>query len=159
MAAGRYTSRVFVAGEALHTALEALTIPAFQGRTPEVRFGDVDPDYGAEAIVISVNLDRQQIEWARLAPAGRDEVLAFDVVHRIMNPNVKTPDAVWQRLEEVAELVQSVLYDTATETTQLLDFTGEVNMHRIDGVVPEIGPGPQGWIGACTTSMLLRARI
>ncbi len=157
--AGRYTSRVFVAGEALMAALLALSFPAFQGKFPPVRFGDSDPDLGNEVVGVSLDLDRQQIQWARVGPAGRDETLFFNVVHRLVAPNIKDPDSVWQRLEEVADLIQSVMYDTDAETVSLLDYAGEIKMGMVGAVVPQVAPGPDGWIGVCTITFELRTRI
>ncbi|MEO6571022.1 MAG: hypothetical protein ABIO83_05695 [Ilumatobacteraceae bacterium] len=156
---GRYTSRVFVAGTALRDALETLDFPPFQGKRPPVRFGDADPDYGNEVIGVALDVERQQIQWARVGPAGRDETLFFSVVHRLMAPNIKNPIEVWERLGDVAELVQSILYDTDTEDVLLLGFAGEVKMGMVGAVVPQVAPGPDGWIGVCTTSFELRTRI
>lgn len=159
MAAGRYTSRVFVVGSALLADLQALTIPAFQTRVPPVRFGDTDPDKGNEIIGVIVSPDPPQAEWARMSPAGRDETLVFDVVHRMLNPNVKTPADVWARMAAVADLIQSVTYNTVTERLVALGFNGEVHAGKVVSVTPQVGPIEGGWGGVCTIRFEFLASI
>lgn len=159
MPAGRYTSRVFVIGEALRTALAAKTFSAFQGRTPVPTMGAVDPDQDREQIGVNLNPDETIAEWVNLSPAGRDEAVVFDVVHWLGNPNIKSPDDVWQRLEAVAEVIQSVTYDTVTETVTALGYSGEIREGRVRSVRPEVGPRDGGWIGRCTVTFEFRSRI
>jgi hypothetical protein len=159
MPAGRYTSRVFVIGEALRTALAAKTYPAFQGRVPVVTMGAVDPDQDREQIGVNLNPDDSLNEWVNLGPAGRDEAVVFDVVHLLMNPNIKTPDEVWQRLEAVADIIQSVTYDTVTETVTALGYSGEIREGRARSVRPQVGPGEHGYVGSCVVSFEFRSRI
>ena len=159
MPAGRYTSRVFVIGEALRTALAAKSFPAFQGRSPVPTMGAVDPDQDREQIGVNLNPDETFSEWVNLGPAGRDETVVFDVVHLLMNPNIKSPDDVWQRLEEVADTVQSVTYDTVAETVTALGYDGEIRDGRARSVHPEVGPMNGGYVGRCVVSFEFRARI
>lgn len=159
MAVGRYTSRVFVIGEALKTALAAKTFAAFQGRTPAPTMGAVDPGQEREQIGVNLNPDETLNEWVNMGPAGRDETVVFDVVHLLMCPNIKTPDEVWQRLEAVAEIVQSVTYNTVAETVTALGFTGEIRDGRARSVRPEVGPTSTGYVGRCVVSFEFRARI
>lgn len=159
MAAGRYTSRVFVIGEALKTALAGKTFSAFQDRTPVPTMGAVDPDQDREQIGVNLNPDETLTEWVNMGPAGRDETIVFDVVHWLGNPNIKTPDAVWQRLEAVAEIIQSVTYNTVTETVTALGYSGEIREGRVRSVRPQVGPAEHGFIGSCVVSFEFRARI
>lgn len=159
MAAGRYTSRVFVIGEALKTALVAKTFTAFQGRTPVPTMGAVDPDQDREQIGVNLNPNETLNEWVNIGPAGRDETVVFDVVHWLGNPNIKTPDDVWQRLEAVADVIQSVTYNTVTETVTALGYSGEIRAGRVRSVRPAVGPGPSGYVGHCIVTFEFLSRI
>lgn len=160
MAAGRFTSRVFVAGEAIHAALAAATFPAHPtGFTPQVFFADEHPDDAIESIIVALDPDATSTEWRRMSPAGRDESLRFLVTIRTMIPAVETSAEVWDRLEELTAVVEGIVFDTATESVIPLGFDGEVDVPRVASVAPSVSPGPQGWIGGCVVAIECLSQI
>lgn len=159
MAAGRHTSRVFQVGEKLKAKLDTISFSSFQGRIPEPTMGAVDPDQDREQIGVVLTPQETVAEWVNMSPAGRDEIIGFDVVHLVMNPNIKTPDDVWQRMEEIAGLIQSAVYNTTTEAVVTLGFDGEIPTGRVRSVRPEVGPSGGGFVGRCVVSFEFRARI
>lgn len=167
MAAGRYVSRVFDAGEALYDALVAASWPAHPatGRTPTVEFADEDPDYGEEKVVLVANPDEAVTEWARASPAGRDESMVFQAVIRsfVVEKAAGSPPSTqlpkWQRLAALSAVAEGVVYNTSTERVVPLGFTGEVPIGRVAGVQPEIINTKHGAVGIVTVTYALRADI
>ena len=162
MAAGRYTSRVFVVGRALKAALTAATFPPHPvtGKTPAVEFSDEDPSLGAETISVALNEDLSAFStWARLSPPGRDETITFDVVFRTVVPNAKTSADIWDRLEAVSAVIEGVVYDTALEAVIPFAYSGEVQAGAVSSVVPNVFPGPEGWLGQLAVSFTFLAEI
>lgn len=161
MAAGRYTSRIFQAGRLLHARLHAAQFPAHPvtNAKPSVEFSEERPGECAEAVVLSLTPDESSIEWRRLGPGGSDELIAFDVTIYAETPNVKTSAAVWDRLEQLADVVQEVLFDTTTERVVPLGFDGELDVGRAVGVRPAVVPTGDGWIGRTVITIALRAAI
>lgn len=161
MTAGRYTSRVFVVGETIKAALESAQIPdhPVTGDCPQVEFSDEEPDEGNESIAIALNTDATQTEWRRLSPPGRDEDIAFDVIARSFVPCGFTSAEVWDRLEDLSAAIESIVYDTTTESVVGLGFDGEVDVARVAAVRPSVFPTNQGWMGAVVVSFACRAQI
>lgn len=161
MSAGRYTSRVFLVGKALRDALAAVTFPPHPttGKSPAVEFSDVDPSMGAESICVALNVDQTTMDWRRLSPPGRDETITFDVVARSLVPNVKTSAAVWDRLEEISGVLESVVYDTATESVIQLPVPGLILAGLVGSVRPSVWPSSDGWQGAVVVSYSFTACI
>ena len=156
----RYTSRVFVAAEAIHTGLDAATFAVHpkSGKSPVVDFGDLDPEAGAERIGVVLNPDiPTEVEWARFGPAGRDELLVFDVVIRSFTPGIQNAADLWNRLQSLADVVQGVFYDLTAQAPKALSFDGEVQTTLVTGVRPQIAPTNDGWIGACVVTVRLQA--
>lgn len=148
MPAGRYTSRVFAMGSALYTKLSAVSIDPHPNTavTPPVWFSDEDPGSANEYVTVALNEDGSQIEFQRLGPAGRDETVAVDVVFRTLTEWGESSD-VWDRLEHVADKIQSVVYDTVNEQVVNLDFDGE-QWSQVVSVQPFVWPVTGGWNGA-----------
>lgn len=161
MSAGRYTSRVFVAGEAIKTKLDAVTFTAHPvtGDRPVVEFSDEDPSDANETISVALNVEQTSADWRRISPPGRDEVITFDVVIRSLVPAGYTSAQVWNRLETLSGEVEGIVYDTSTEEIVGLGFTGEVVVGRVTGVRPYVVPTPDGWMGACVVTFQCQAQI
>jgi hypothetical protein len=159
--AARYPSRVFVAGEAIKAALDAVSFAAHPttGDTPAVEFSDEFPDDGNECIVVGLNADPTRAEWQRMSPAGKDETLFFDVTFRTVVPGVETTAAVWDRLEAIAGQIEGIAYEhDASPRVLTLGFDGE-HWTSVVAVTPHVWPTNQGWQGAVVTTFEIQASI
>lgn len=152
----RFPSRVFVVEEAMNAALTALSFPQFQSKA--LRVNPDDPDMAGESVEVMIP-EPTTIEIVRMGPAGRDENVLVDVVHRLLRPNIKTRSAVRARLAEVSAIVESVTFDTIAQTVTALGFDGEILEGQTTGVRPEIAPSADGWIGVNTVSFRFLAAI
>jgi hypothetical protein len=157
----RYTSRVFDVGTALYEALRSKQFPAHPvtAGSVTVEFSDENPSEGNETIAVALNVDGTSMEWRRLSPPGRDETIAFDVVFRTVVPNVKTSATVWERLAAVSAVIESVTYNTTTNTVVPLGVDGEVLAGLIVGVRPSVWPTSEGWGGSLTVSFQFTAQV
>lgn len=161
MAAGRYTSRVFASGRQLHARLLTAQFPKHHvtNKKPSVEFGNEKPGETAESVVLDLTPDESVITWRRLSPAGADETILWDVIVYAETPAVKTALEVWARLEQLADVVQEVLFDTTNERVVPLGFDGELDVGRAIGVRPFVFPTETGWCGRCVITLALRAAI
>lgn len=161
MSTGRYPSRVFAVGLELHAALSEIAWPVHlkTNRAPSVDFSVENPDADGESITLALNTDETSADWRRLSPAGRDEFITYDVVIRSYVPGVTTSKAVWLRLAELAELVESTVYDATAETMTPLNVDG-VYAGLTTGVRPSVFPSGDGsWLGAAEVSFRFQASI
>lgn len=161
MAAGRYTSRVFVAQEAWLTKLTAAAYPPHPttGKTPTVEFGDQDPNKGAEKICLQTNPDDSVAVWARQSPAGRDEIIVLQATIKSYVDNVPTAVAAMARLKALTAVVEATAYDTTNERTVTLGYPGEVNLGLIIGVQPSVWATAGTWHGSCVVTLRSQASI
>lgn len=144
----RYPSRVFAFGTALHAALETKTFPTHPGLDdpPSVQFSHENPN-DPVVICVALNADETTSEWRRLSPAGRDETITFDVVAYVNVPG-ETSAEVWAYLEELAEVIESVVYDFDANQVIPLGVDGETLAGLTTGARPFVTPTKEGWIGA-----------
>lgn len=156
----RYSSRVFAVGSALHAALAAKTWPLNPGldERPKVMFSDEDPDV-PESICVALNADATSSEWRRLSPPGRDETITFDVTCRSFVPSVDTSTAVWMRLAALADVAESVVFDTAAQKVVPLGVDGEALLGLSTGTRPVVFPSGGGWLGLVVVSFRFQAQI
>lgn len=156
----RYTSRVFEFGTALHTALDAATWPAHPVTAilPTVGFGETFEISGGETVALALNPERSLIEWKRVSPPGRDESVGFDVVVR-SNVTLATSAEVWARLEALADVVQSTVFNTVSQTVNPLGVDGEVLYGLAGQVLPDVWPVANGHAGATVVSFTFLAQI
>jgi hypothetical protein len=159
----RYTSRVFEAHRKLYDALNVEdTFPphVVTGDRPVVLLGDDYPDAGQERIVVDTVVLENDNEWARLSPAGRDEVLTYEVVGRSLVPGTEnTSVVVSERLEALADIVQGVVFDIDTNRTKTLGFLGEVAIGRAASVTYSMFTMGEGYGGMFTVRFRLLAQI
>lgn len=150
MSAGRYTSRVFVAMEAIYAKLDALTFAAHPvtGDVPVVQFGDEDPGGANEYISVSLNVDQSSIQWRRLSPPGADEQMFVEVIFRSLVPCGYTSAELFNRLQAISDQIQGAFYDHTTETITDLGYTGEVGATLVTAVQPDCFPTTEGWFGS-----------
>jgi hypothetical protein len=151
----RLTSRVFVAWRALYERLESVS--SIMGHVPII-WGDVPADPPREAIFLPGRIDEQSSEWATFGRAGRDEQILLALRHQVIVPGMDG-QALLDRLEAVAEAIQSALRDEATGQPIPLGFPGEVDVCAITRVDPFIMPADEGWIGRTDLVVAVRARI
>lgn len=160
----RHTSRVFDAGRCLYDKLtEPDLFPPHNitGIRPGVTFGDEFPDSGAEKVCLVANAgDEADMEWARLGSPGRDERFVLTVVGRSLTavPDQTTLD-VWNRLEQLADVIQDVMYDRDGKNTVALGFDGEVRTGYALTPLVDVIPTPQGPMGWFAISIRLQAQI
>jgi hypothetical protein len=161
----RHTSRIFDAGRCLYLKLSDPGLFPPHPRTniePKVTFGDENPDKGAEKIcIVAASIgDEADQEWARLGPPGRDERFNLLVVGRslVPAPNQTVLD-VWNRLEELADVVQDVLFDRVGMNTVALGFDGEAQVGHALTPLVDVVPTPEGPMGWFSISLRLQARI
>lgn len=164
--AQRYPSRVFEAGEKLYDRLLSISFPNHPVTDDAIKisFGDEDPDLGAEQIIIVANPDEAFTEWVRASPAGRDETIVFDVIHRSATIEMDTDDEPsqlikWRWLSTVSDLIETAVFNRATNKVNPLGFDGETPIGRVAGVRPEITNTNQGAVGVNTVTVELRADI
>lgn len=155
MSGPTYNSRVFVAWRALHGLLQAAQYP---GAQPAVQFGVHINDSSRETIGVVPRIEDPEIEWARVSPAGRDERFPLDVIIRTSIPGVSSEQVV-DRLEQLANAVQEQIHDVDTAKFKPLDFLGTVALGGVVSVAPELRRDGEGWIGACTVTVAIVARI
>lgn len=159
MAAGRYTSRVFVALFAVEDALSALSLPANKGKSPPVVFSDEAPEKANEYVTIRLNQPQSSIQWRRLSPPGADERIVVEVVARSFVPGVKKSRDVLLRLQEMSDAIQEAFYNHTTESIENLGFDGEVGNTLVTSVVPDVWPGEEGWVGEVVHTVDISAQI
>lgn len=150
MSAGRYTSRVFVAMEAIYAKLDALSFTAHPvtGDVPVVQFGDEDPGGPNEYISVSLNVDQSSIQWRRLSPPGADEQMFVEVIFRSFVPCGYTSAQLFNRLQAISDEIQEAFYDHTAETITDLGYTGEVGKTLVTAVQPQPFPTAEGWMGS-----------
>jgi hypothetical protein len=162
----RHTSRIFDAGRALYDKLNVPGLfpphPRALNTVPLVTFGDQNPDKGAEKICVvagSIGDDADQ-QWARFGPPGRDERFTLLVVGRTLVPAPgQTVLDVWNRLEELADVVQDVLFDRVGKNTVALGFDGEQRVGHALTPLVDVIPTPEGPLGWFSISIRLQAQI
>ena len=156
------TSRQFAAIRALRARLGEQAFPAHHVTGDPVRlpvgFTAVLPDVGAERIGITLNLDETSTEWMRVGPAGRDEEFAVDVW---ISTNLPGQDdvAVFDRLEQLSEVVQLCTYDEITQRVRKLDYPGEVESARVGAHRFVIVGSGDGFAGQAVVSFQFTGRI
>lgn len=163
MPVARYTSRVFVALEAVFTKIDAATFTANPNSNTAVikTIGASDPEFGADKICVRLNLDSpSNIEWRRLSPPGADEEIFIDIVVQSFVPATATPADMLNRLETMTDEVMAVFFNTSTNAVVPLGYAGEEGTGRVVSVVPEVAPvKDHGWIGQCVITYRTRAQI
>jgi hypothetical protein len=160
--ATRYTSRVGARGNALYAALQAATFPVHPttAERPVVQFADIPPTMNAETISIVQDAEQSSIEWKRSGPAGRDETIVFDVVIRCMTPLEADELDVWDRVTELSDVVQSIVYDTTTNrVVALTDDESEVYGGHVSANGQRVERWPDGWVGIGIVRFTFNARI
>lgn len=157
----RYASRVFVAAEAWKAKLDAATFPPHPvtGLVPSIEFGDEDPSSNAEKICVLVNPDDAVAEWARISPAGRDEIIILQAVIRSYVDSVETSADAWDRIEALTAVVEGTAYNTTTQRVVELGYDGEVAAGLIFGVQPYVWSAGTSWFGSCVVSLRSQASI
>jgi hypothetical protein len=155
----RYHSRTYAALRAVAGELSNLTFPPLNGVVPKVIFGD---PWGAqdrrEQIGVKMRVQDSDITWERMGPAGRDEMFTIDVVIMTSLPG-RNGDQVLDRLEELSQLVEGVLYDVTSKESTPLDLPGVTNLSMVSSVSPNIGQADEGFVGESTISLMIRSRI
>lgn len=156
------TSRQFAAVRALrarlgeqafpphHVTGEPVAIPV--GFTAEL------PDVGSERIGIVLNPDETVTEWKRVSPAGRDEQFTAEVW---VTTNLPGQDdvAVFDRLEQLSDVVQLCVYDPVTQAVLPLGFDGEVQTARVGSHRFVIVGSGDGFVGQVVVGFQFTTRI
>jgi hypothetical protein len=128
---------------------------------PDVGYAfEESPDLAAERVQVIDRVDDDAlIEWMRLSPAGRDERFIIDIYIRTVVDG-QTREQCWNRLRELAEVVQGVFYNP---TTGALDPPGDVvgwlPIGGVNRVTAQMEHGPEGWLGRCVVTVAVAARI
>lgn len=135
-----FTSRVFEAARAMRDRLREQEWPTspVTGVLPLVALTEIEPDVHGESVWVVPDFgDDSVIDWQRF-PNGRGET--FDVVVQIDCLLANDEDAMLDRLEELADVVQRAVYDD-TGTAPLesgrmnpLDVGGQVALGGISAV-------------------------
>lgn len=130
------TSRVFEAIRQTKARLEAQSWPPNPqtGETPHIcRWG---ADYGVHGEIIQVGQsevgDDSSITWQRL-PGGRDEVFSIDIGIG-QNTGEMDEDAISNRTEELADVVQRAFFDDATKTIIPLGMPEALKLEGVSSV-------------------------
>jgi hypothetical protein len=128
---------------------------------PDVGYAfEESPDLAAETVQVIDRVDDDAvIEWARLSPAGRDERFMIDVYIRTAVEG-QTRDQCWDRLRELAEVVQGTLYDPDTGALGPPgSVVGWLPIGGVQRVTPSMWHDLEGWVGQCIVSVAVAARI
>jgi hypothetical protein len=161
MTTTRYTSRVFVAIEALDEVLQGVNWPgatSHGGPAPEVYLGDMPPHEPREAVIIAGRVDEDGSDWATLGRPARDERITLLVRIIVAVPGL-TGRQVLARLRELADALQEELRDTTTGQPLPLGYSGEVATLGVTRVDPVVIPEAEGWTGRCDLFIATQARI
>jgi hypothetical protein len=161
-----YTSRVFAIFRWLMDELRGQDWPAnvYTLEKPTVDVGDQDflpSEEGAETVGIVQRVDdNAMIEWKRIGGGQRrDESFDIEVVIRSYVPDRSRGD-VFDRLEELADVVQNCVYDAPTgEFTAPGEAVWSVNLGGVSRVTFKLLPSDEGWLGIASVFFAVRARI
>jgi hypothetical protein len=126
-----------------------------------VSFGDDDPTFGDESVVVSVVNNRTSMEWARLSKPGRTENLTMRAVIRSTVRGSSSTRTVMERLEDLADVVQETLFNTTTlgQPVVSLGFDGE-RVGQIVSVAPDVMIEDDGtWSGICVIEAAFTADL
>lgn len=157
----RYHSRVFVAWKAVHDLLADASWEAADrgGGTPKVAFGDhPEPDNEREVIGVVPVVDDDDLEWVQMGASSRIERFSLDIVYRCRIPGM-TVENVIDRMEEIADTVQDLFYDTTTAAFTPPDFDGVTALGGVAAVEPTVTPDGEGWFGDMTIRLNVEARV
>lgn len=161
------TSRAIDATLCLFDRLGEINLPVHPvyKKTPGL-FLFLDPGWEErEYIVVQTNNDQAVSEWNQSSPAGAEERFVLDVVIRSMYPETDPNDpntavrAVLERLEVLADGVQSVTWDPATSKPKAIGFRNEIITGRHVAVETELGRTTEGIVGAVVVRFGLSAQI
>lgn len=157
----RYTSRVFAALRALNVELDGIAWPPLKpGTRVGVIFGDPATVQAKheDQIIVSQDTPDNDMQWARLSPAGRDEAIRVTITVRTMHAN-RTSVQVLDRLEVLADLVQGVFYDVTERKLTPLPFDGVEALGGVGAVSTDLIPTDKGYYGEAVIPVEIRARI
>lgn len=161
------TSRVFEATVAVFDRLAELSFPphpTIPNSNVELHlFRDVADS--AEYVVVETNDDPAVNEWAQSSPAGADELIVVDVRIVTMYPQTDQSDPnlaarrVIVRLGQLADVVQSITYDTSAGKPKKVGFSNEKTTGRRESVSFRLAHTHEGVVGESTVRFVLAARI
>lgn len=154
------TSRVFEALRKLHAALDAAAFPAAPGGAlPQLCFHSVPIDRHGEFVAILVNDEESTADWIQTGPAAKEERFTLDVV---IHSNLRAQFdglAVIERLEQIADVVQGVLWDATNNKPKALGFQNERIVGRWTGVAPTLYELDTGIVGEAVVRIGLVAHV
>jgi hypothetical protein len=153
----RYPSRTFVVLEAIYDALEAAT---FDTPAPTITFGDPWGVTDAREVVgVRLSVDDDSITWARMGPAGRDEVFSVVIEVAVMTPGLSGTEML-ERLGELSEVVEGILFDFNGRTvTPLVAVDGVTDLTGFSRVAPSLERTKEGYVGSVELVISVDARI
>lgn len=160
MSETRYHSRTYAGMKTVAQALEAASFPLLQGITPKVIYGDPFgvQDGTREMIGVRITINDDAISWERLGPAGRDEQFTVEVIIATMVPG-RTGGQVVDRLEELSQVVEGLLYDVVAQESTPLALPGITNLSMVASVAPDVQATDEGYVGMSTVRLMIRSRI
>lgn len=156
------TSRVFACWEHLHSIVAgaAWTPHPMTGEVPPVLFGDAVEVPNECVIVVGVPADRPTADWATMGTPSQDEDFTLQVWVSTRVPGLDR-QAAFARLEELCDLIQTVLRDPVTGRPAG-GFTTAVEgvlWHRVTSVAPQLLPMTEGFGGFADIDISFHARL
>jgi hypothetical protein len=155
-------SRVFAVTRWFREAIAAATFTPNEhtARIPETSAVLIGQDQPGEYVsVVNEVEDDHEIQWVTLGAKGRDETFRIRVVIFVAHPGL-TDVQVETRLEELAEVVQGVLYDPTTRQVFAPDVEGVIEgMTRVSQLQYGIWTTREGFAGSAELLIQVRARI
>lgn len=161
-----WSSRVFVAIDCINADLEAAAWPPHSTTTtvPTVGVGNSmnpqpsETEVGEFVDVLYRVEDDAAIETTRVQ--GREESFLIDVYVRSSVPGQDRP-STWERLAELAEVVQALYVGTANGRLTFTppDFPGVSTLGGLVRVTPQMWRTDAGWSGDCVVTFRINARL
>lgn len=155
-----YTSRVFAAIRRIAADLDAAAWPPHPvtGHQPVVGAGaNADSSEDMVDVVYRVE-DSASSTWAAMSKARQDETFEVDVYIRCATLGAERAEA-WDRLEQLADVVQGLYRDSATGQYTAPDFPGVSQLGGLTRVTPAMWAGDEGWSGEVIVTFRIEARI